>query len=148
MQPWRFEAGGDVIRALGRPTRTSLLDFRDRAALLALGAALEAAKHRRARARLRAGRRPCWRTGRSWELALERRRRPRDERACRVLWQRCCNRRTGASRADPGGRSRALARCGAPLDTRVVARRRLRRLGAALGALDRVRFLSRRLRGT
>ncbi len=43
IQPWRFEASGDVLRAFADPTRSSLLDFRGRATRLALGAALEAA---------------------------------------------------------------------------------------------------------
>src|SRR5262249_15527803 len=37
-------------------------------------------------------------------------------------------------------------RCGAPLDARVVGRDALDELGGALGGLDRVRFLSGRLR--
>ena len=63
-----------------------------------------------------------------------------------VLWQRCCNRRTGSSRPIPEAELARLARRGAPLDTRVVAGDALAELGAALGALDRVRFLSPRLR--
>ena len=81
-----------------------------------------------------------------WELALERWGQARDEEAVRVLWQRCCNRRTGSSRPVPEAELARLARRGAPLDTHVVAGAGLAELGAALGALDRVRFLSPRLR--
>jgi molybdopterin/thiamine biosynthesis adenylyltransferase len=44
MQPWRFVAQGSVLRAYVDPARSSFLDFRGRASLLALGAALEAAE--------------------------------------------------------------------------------------------------------
>ena len=80
-----------------------------------------------------------------WELALAGSG-PRDEGAAEILWRRCCNRRTGGSPPIPDGELRSLARCGAPLDAAVVPRDGLRGLGAALGALDRVRFLSERLR--
>src|SRR3954452_2430110 len=146
MQPWRFQAEGDVIRASIDPARSSLLDFRGRAALLALGAALEAAGVG-ARAR---GREPVARTlpgdGPVWELALERSGREPDPRAVEVLWQRCCNRRTGASPAIPEPELSAVARFGAPLITEVLALDALPELGTALGALDRVRFLSAPLR--
>jgi molybdopterin/thiamine biosynthesis adenylyltransferase len=145
MQPWRFEAEGGVIRGWVDPERSSLLDFQGRASLLALGAALEAAcvgaraLGRQAVARVLEGEGPVW------ELALEGSG-PRDERAADLLWQRCCNRRTGASPPVPDDELRALARSGAPLGVAVVPRHALRGLGAALGALDRVRFLSERLR--
>ena len=113
---------GDVIRAWVDPTRSSLLDFRDRAALLALGAALEAAMHRRAaRSASSRGRGRPRRDGPVWELALERATDARDEHAVEVLWQRCCNRRTGASPPIADAELARLARRGAPLDTRVVA---------------------------
>jgi hypothetical protein len=146
MQPWRFEARSDVIRAWVDPTRSSLLDFRGRAALLALGAALEAAKIGARALGFEPVCRPVAADGPVWELALERWAKARDEEAVRVLWQRCCNRRTGSSRPVPGAELARLARRAAPLDTRVVAGAALEDLGAALGALDRVRFLSRRLR--
>ena len=146
MQPWRFEARADVIRAWVDPTRSSLLDFRNRAALLALGAALEAAKIGARALGFEPVCRPVSADGPVWELALERWGRARDEEAVRVLWQRCCNRRTGSSRPIPEAELARLARRGAPLDTRVVAGAALAELGAALGALDRVRFLSPRLR--
>jgi molybdopterin/thiamine biosynthesis adenylyltransferase len=147
MQPWRFEAESNVVRAYLDPARTtSLLDFRDRAALLALGAALEGAEIG-ARA---LGFEPTVSSptsaGAVWELVLERSASVRDERAVDVLWQRGCNRRTGMSRAIPDHELVELARSGAPLETGVVAGEALAELGAALGALDRVRFLSPRLR--
>jgi molybdopterin/thiamine biosynthesis adenylyltransferase len=142
MQPWRFEAHRNVIRASIDPARSSLLDFRHRAALLALGAALEGATIG-ARA---LGFEPVVRTphGPVWELALERSTRRRDERAVEVLWQRCSNRRAGAPVADD--ELARLAAFGAPLRTSVVERGALAQLGTALGGLDRVRFLSPRLR--
>jgi molybdopterin/thiamine biosynthesis adenylyltransferase len=146
MQPWRFEARSDVIRAWVDPTRSSLLDFRNRAALLALGAALQAAKIGARALGFEPVCRPVAADGPAWELALERWGQARDEEAVRVLWQRCCNRRTGSSRPIPAADLARLARRAAPLDTRVVAGDALAELGAALGALDRVRFLSPRLR--
>ena len=146
MQPWRFEARADVLRAWVDTTRSSLLDFRSRAALLALGAALEAAKIGARALGFEPVCRPVSADGPVWELALERWGHARDEEAVRVLWQRCCNRRTGSSRPIPEAELARLARRGAPLDTRVVAGGALAELGAALGALDRVRFLSPRLR--
>jgi molybdopterin/thiamine biosynthesis adenylyltransferase len=144
MQPWRFGAEGNVIRAWIDPSRSSLLDFRNRAALLALGAALEAAQiGARAlgfEAVTRSGDDPVW------ELALERSTGARDERSVEVLWERCCNRRTDASRAIAEAELIDLARHGAPLAPRVLAGDALAEVGAALGALDRVRFLSPRLR--
>jgi molybdopterin/thiamine biosynthesis adenylyltransferase len=145
MQPWRFEADGNVVRASIDPARSSLLDFGGRASLLALGAALEAAVVG-ARA---LGLSPAARVlpdGAVWELALERSSGVRDERAAEVLWQRCCNRRTGGSAPIPRGELVRLAGCGAPLDTTVLGRGALAELGTALGGLDRVRFLSPRLR--
>jgi len=146
MQPWRFEARANVIRAWVDPTRSSLLDFRGRAALLALGAALEGAKIGARALGFEPTCRPVAADGPVWELALERWGQARDEEAARILWQRCCNRRTGSSRPIQPAELARLARRGAPLDTRVVAGDALAELGAALGALDRVRFLSPRLR--
>jgi molybdopterin/thiamine biosynthesis adenylyltransferase len=145
MQPWRFEAQGEVIRGWVDQERSSLLDFQGRASLLALGAALEAAcvgaraLGRHATARVLEGDGPVW------ELALGGSG-PRDEGAAEILWKRCCNRRTGASLPVRDAELRALAGFGAPLDVAPVPREQLRGLGAALGALDRVRFLSERLR--
>jgi hypothetical protein len=76
-----------------------------------------------------------------WEVALERWGEARDEEAVRILWQRCCN-RAPARAARSAGRARAARPPRAPLDTRRGGRNALRGLGAALGALDRVRFLS------
>ena len=146
MQPWRFEADSHVIRAWIDPARSSLLDFRDRAALLALGAALEAARIGARALGFEPLARPVAPGGPVWELALERSRPARDAQAVEVLWQRCSNRRTGVSRPIPEAELARLGRCGAPLDTSVLAGGRLAELGAALGALDRVRFLSPRLR--
>jgi molybdopterin/thiamine biosynthesis adenylyltransferase len=145
MQPWRFESDGDLIRAWVDPARSSLLDYRGRASLLALGAALEAACIGARALGLEAA---AWLPGEGpvWELALQDGGRERDERAADVLWQRCCNRRTGASPPIPDTELRALRRSGAPLDVAIVPRDALRGLGEALGALDRVRFLSKRLR--
>jgi molybdopterin/thiamine biosynthesis adenylyltransferase len=146
MQPWRFEADGDVIRAWIDPARSSLLDFRNRAALLALGAALEAAEIGARALGFEPVARAVAAGGPVWELALERSTRTPDAEVVEVLWQRCCNRRTGASHAIAEAELASLARCGAPLDTRVLAGDVLTELGTALGALDRVRFLSPRLR--
>jgi molybdopterin/thiamine biosynthesis adenylyltransferase len=146
MQPWRFEAEGSVVRAWVDPSRSSLLDFRRRAALLALGAALEAAKIGARALGFEPTARPVAPDGPVWEIALERWTRARDEDAVRVLWQRCSNRRTGASKPIAEDELARLARRGAPLDTRVLAGDALVELGTALGALDRVRFLSPRLR--
>ena len=68
----------------------------------------------------------------------------RDERAAEILWQRCSNRRTGASRADPGRRARAAGRRGAPLDTRVVGGRRAARSWARRSARSTASASSRR----
>jgi nitroreductase len=146
IQPWRFDAEANVIRAWIDPARSSLLDFRNRATLLALGAALEAAQigarslgfASRVRAKATAG--PVW------ELALERSTRAHDEAALELLWQRCSNRRSGTSQPISQAELDQLARCGAPLDASVLAGDALAELGVALGALDRVRFLSHRLR--
>jgi hypothetical protein len=146
MQPWRFEAQGGVLRAWIDPTRSSLLDFRNRAALLALGAAREAAEIGARALGFEAVARPVAAGGPAWELALERSTRTRDTAQVELLWRRCCNRRTGASRAVPEAELASLARCGAPLATRVLAGDALTRLGSALGALDRLRLLSSRLR--
>jgi molybdopterin/thiamine biosynthesis adenylyltransferase len=145
MQPWRFEAAGNVIRAWIDPARSSFLDFRERAALLALGAALEAASIG-ARA---LGFEPLARVvdeGPVWALALERATRTRDEAVADMLWRRCSNRRTGASQPIAEEVLADLARHAAPLDARVLAGDALAQVGTALGALDRVRFLSPRLR--
>ena len=112
MQPWRFEARSDVIRAWVDPTRSSLLDFRGRAALLALGAALEAAKIGARALGFEPVCRPVAADGPVWELALERWGQARDEEAVRVLRQRCCNRRTGSSRPIPEAELARLARRG------------------------------------
>ena len=146
MQPWRFEARSGAIRAWVDPTRSSLLDFRNRAALLALGAALEAAIIGARALGFAPAPRPVAADGPVWELALERGADSprRDGRAGPVaaLLQPA----HGLSRPIPDAELARLARRGAPLDTRVVAGDALAELGAALGALDRVRFLSPRLR--
>jgi molybdopterin/thiamine biosynthesis adenylyltransferase/nitroreductase len=134
MQPWRFEAGSDRIRARVDPSRSSLLDFRGRAARLALGAALEGAQIG-ARA---LGLEPAAALhDDGWELSWA----PgevRDE--VELLLRRGCNRRTdGGGPVELGGLSAA------PLHVAAYDGD-LRALGAALGALDRVRFLSERLR--
>ena len=49
---------------------------------------------------------------------------PATSEAVELLWQRCCNRRTGASPPIADAELARLARRGAPLDTRVVAARR------------------------
>jgi molybdopterin/thiamine biosynthesis adenylyltransferase len=146
MQPWRFTADGDVVRAWIDPARSSLLDFRHRAALLALGAAREAAQIGARALGFEAVARPVAAGGPVWQLALERSTRTRDPDAVELLWRRCSNRRTGASDAVAPAELASLAGCGAPLDTRVLAGDALARLGSALGALDRVRLLSPRLR--
>ena len=102
------------------PARSSLLDFRGRAALLALGAALEAARDRRARARASSRSRGVAADGPVWELALERStraaRRGRGRAPVAALLQPAHRRLA----ADRGGRARRARRLGAPLD---VARR-------------------------
>ncbi len=138
MQPWRFEATADRIRARVDPTRTSLLDFRNRAALLALGAALEGAE---------IGARALGLTPTAtlhddgWELGLERTGDVRDD--IELLWRRGCNRRSDGT--GPVADLAGLAAHAAPLHAAPFDGD-LARLGAALGALDRVRFLSPRLR--
>jgi molybdopterin/thiamine biosynthesis adenylyltransferase len=148
VQPWRFEADRGAIRAWVDRSRSSLLDFRGRASLLALGAALEAAQvgARALGFEPVAQAVPAGDDGPAWELALERTARGREDDMARLLWQRCCNRRTGPSPPIPQDELAALARCGAPLDVHVVGRDALTGLGTALGGLDRVRFLSGRLR--
>jgi molybdopterin/thiamine biosynthesis adenylyltransferase/nitroreductase len=136
MQPWRFEASADRIRARIDPSRSSLLDFRNRAALLAIGAALEAAE---IGARAIGFEPSATLHDDGWELALE----PgevRDE--ADLLWRRGCNRRTDGSGTVE---LHDLVAHAAPL-LAAVYDGELRALGAALGALDRVRFLSARLR--
>jgi molybdopterin/thiamine biosynthesis adenylyltransferase len=134
MQPWRFEASADRIRARVDPTRSSLLDFRGRAALLAIGAALEGAE---------IGARALGLTPTAtlhddgWELAIGTGE-VRDE--TELLFRRGCNRRT-----DGGGPVGLGGLSAAPLHVEVYDGD-LRALGAALGTLDRVRFLSARLR--
>ena len=97
MQPWRFASESNVIRAWTDPARSSILDFRDRAALLALGAALEAAEIGARALGFEPLARPVAADGAVWTLALERSTRARDAASAQVLWQRCCNRRTAAS---------------------------------------------------
>ena len=138
MQPWRF-AVGETLRAFVDPVRnTSLLDFQDRAAIFALGAALEGAC---------LGARALGFTVDArldgdavWELRLERTGTP-DPALAESLWARCSNRRTG--RSEPVD-LHALTADG--LDVEVVGPEAMRELGSALGRLDRVRFLSARLR--
>jgi molybdopterin/thiamine biosynthesis adenylyltransferase len=145
VQPWRFDAAANVIRAWIDPARSSLLDFRNRATLLALGAALEAAQiGARSLGFVTTVRAAT--AGPVWELALQRAASPRDEAALELLWQRCSNRRTGTSQPISPDALAQLARCGLPLDACVLAGDALAELGSALGSLDRVRFLSRRLR--
>ncbi len=146
MQPWRFEADARGIRAWVDPTRSSLLDFRSRAALLALGAALEGAEIGARALGFEPAARLLTGDGPVWELSLERTSAVRDEEAVAVLWQRSCNRRTDGSPPIPEEELLRLARIGSPLDAHVVAHDALRELGEALGGLDRVRFLSPRLR--
>jgi tRNA A37 threonylcarbamoyladenosine dehydratase len=146
IQPWRFDAAANVIRAWIDPVRSSLLDFRNRATLLALGAALEAAQIGARALGLVATVRAGATAGPVWELALERSTKTRDETALDLLWQRCSNRRTGTSPPISEDELSRLACWGAPLDACVLAGDALAELGAALGALDRVRFLSCRLR--
>ena len=142
VQPWRFETDGDVVRAWADATRSSLLDFRGRASLLALGAALEAAEiGARARGLEPVAALPA--AGPVWELALEPSARPRDDRAAAILWERGCNRRTDGS---PPIAHDALVGLARQAGASVVPHDALVPLGAALGALDRVRFLSERLR--
>ena len=142
MQPWRFEASGSTIRARIDPERTtSLLDFRDRAALLALGAALEAADIG-ARA---LGFATEANVDSGWELTLQRAD-GRNPDAAEILWRRCSNRRTGASPAIEPDELEALAAAGTPLTVDTVNRDALHALGTAIGTLDRIRFLSERLR--
>jgi molybdopterin/thiamine biosynthesis adenylyltransferase len=137
MQPWRFEASADRIRARIDPARSSLLDFRNRAALVAIGAALEGAEIG-ARALGFAPAATLHDDG--WELALERTGEIRDE--VELLWRRGCNRRTDGT--GPVADLDELAAHAAPLHAEIAGE--LRTLGAALGTLDRVRFLSARLR--
>jgi molybdopterin/thiamine biosynthesis adenylyltransferase len=146
IQPWRFDAAANVIRAWIDPARSSLLDFRERATLLALGAALEAAQIAARSLGFVTTVRAAATAGPVWELALERSTGARDATALELLWQRCSNRRTGTSQPVSADELARLARCGAPLDACVLAGDALVELGAALGALDRVRFLSHRLR--
>jgi hypothetical protein len=86
-----------------------------------------------------------------WALALRRGKGARDggdgDADLQRLWRRCCNRRTGASAPVAADVLAALARHGAPLLAEVMPAGDLPALGTALGALYRVRFLSRRLRG-
>ncbi len=137
MQPWRFEASADRIRARIDPSRSSLLDFRNRAALVAIGAALEGAE---IGARALALTPAATLHDDGWELELRRGGEVRDE--VDLLWRRCCNRRTDD--AGPVPELHELAAHAAPLRTEVAGD--LRTLGTALGTLDRVRFLSARLR--
>ena len=95
MQPWRFEAEGDVIRAWIDPARSSLLDFRHRAALLALGAAREAADIGARALGFEPVALPVAAGGPAWELALRRSTRTRDAAA-------------GGALARSGGRAPAL----------------------------------------
>jgi molybdopterin/thiamine biosynthesis adenylyltransferase len=137
MQPWRFEASADRIRARIDPSRSSLLDFRHRAALLAIGAALEAAE---IGARALGIEPAATLRDDGWELALHRAGDVRDD--VELLWRRGCNRRTDGTGPVPG--LDGLAAHAAPLHAEVAGD--LRTLGAALGTLDRIRFLSARLR--
>jgi molybdopterin/thiamine biosynthesis adenylyltransferase len=139
IQPWRFRIERGRVLAYPDPARSSVLDFRGRATRLALGCALEAAV-------IGAGSRgyaPEVRVGgdAAWQLSLGDRVRPRDDDAAELLWRRGSNRRTDASAPVVLD---GLAAFGAPL--RVEVAEDLRTLGASLGALDRVRFLSERLR--
>ena len=146
VQPWRFEASGDVLRAFADPTRSSLLDFRGRATRLALGAALEAAVIG-ARALGHDPAVSAGEDGAAWQLALNGGTpidTPDADAAVRTLWQRCSNRRTDASPRVSRAALARLADAGAPLLVDVAGDTEA--LGNALGELDRVRFLSTRLR--
>ena len=107
MQPWRFEARADVIRAWVDPTRSSLLDFRNRAALLALGAALEAAKIGARALGFEPVARPVAADGPVWELALERWTHARDEEAVEAVVAALQQPAHRLVAADPGGGARA-----------------------------------------
>ena len=138
MQPWRFEARRErrprarVDPAATRRCWTSATAPR----CFALGAALEAAIDRRARARLR----PVVRRaadGPGVGARARRRDGSRDEHAAEVLWQRCCNRRTGASPpvGDRELRARVVRRAARHARPRPAsaadARRRARRASTA-----------------
>ena len=143
MQPWRFEASGSTIRARIDPERTtSLLDFRGRAARLALGAALEAADIG-ARA---LGFATEASVGSEWELALQRAggAEPRRRRHPVAALLEPAHRTPRRAIADD--ELNALAAAGAPLAVDTIGRDDLRALGIAIGTLDRIRFLSERLR--
>ena len=128
MQPWRFEARADVIRAWVDPTRSSLLDFRNRAALLALGAALEAAKIGARALGFEPVARPVAGDGPVWELgarALDARARRRGGEAVVAALQQPAHRLVAA---DPGGGARAAR---APRRAAAHARPRRRRAHGA-----------------
>jgi hypothetical protein len=144
MQPWRFEAEGDVIR--DGWTRSARRCWTSRAGVAA-GAGCGARGRMRGRPRARTARGGARIGGRRAGVGACARRRGPARRArgrdpVAALLQPA-HRRLAAA---PGGRA-ARAR-----GVRRAARRRRRaargaaRLGAALGALDRVRFLSERLR--
>ena len=147
MQPWRFEADGDVIRAWIDPTRSSLLDFRHRAALLALGAAREAAEIG-ARA---LGFEPVAATGRGGRggvgaraAAVDAHARRERGRAAVAALQQPAHGRHARHRAGRAGSARPTAARRSTRASWPVTRSRSS--ARALGALDRVRFLSSRLR--
>jgi molybdopterin/thiamine biosynthesis adenylyltransferase len=151
IQPWRFEADGTVLRAFLDPTRSSLLDFRRRASRLALGAALEGAIIGAHALGLDPVLVPD--DGTAWSLHLkgsdpfrERAHHLKGSDPFTLLWARCCNRRVGVSPPIAVETLSRLAGHGAPLRTEVLPAGALAELGTALGALDRVRFLSPRLR--
>jgi len=150
VQPWRFEAQGATLRAFVDPDRArSLLDYGQRATLLALGGALEAARigaaaislDARIDVRPRQGPdAPCW------ELGLSRGSASRDLEGVSLLAARCSNRRSNVGAVLDEGELAALARSGAPLEADVIPAASLPRVGEALALLDRVRFVSPRFR--
>lgn len=145
-QPWRFEASAEVLRAFVDPKRATTSMDTGRAALLALGGALESAMLGARDLGFDAVARVPGAAGATWELRLTRSARGRSTESTRLLGERSSNRRTEPSPPIPADVLGPVVAEGAPLEVVVVPHERLGALGAALAAVDRVRFMSKRFR--
>ncbi|MFD7258284.1 Rv1355c family protein [Streptomyces sp. NPDC059874] len=152
VQPWTFRARGPVLHCRTDDTRpTTLLDFREAATHLAIGAAVEnidlAARAAGWACHVRPFPDPVD-PGLVCELTFSRA--PHTTRPALVDWidRRATNRRLGPARPLDEAHRQALTRCAADSGARlhlVTDRADLEETGRVLGAADRLRMLSPRL---
>lgn len=139
-QPWRFTAADGCLTADLDPARTgSMLDFRGRASVLALGAAREAAAIGAAAAGFTAD--PV--DGGLWRLRLRRTHTARPTADFEALRQRHCRRNPRPSGPIPAAARAAIDAAAGGLAVRWVTHpSALTALGAAMGELGRLQVLS------